>query len=84
MEFQDLFNTAMGGLLLLGGWVMRIMWDSLQGLQQQDRELAEKVGKIEVLVAGEYVRKDDFDRIIERLFDKLDHIEMKIDQKADK
>jgi len=84
MDFQDLFNTAMGGLLVLGGWFMRIMWDSLQSLQQQDRDLAEKVGKIEVLVAGEYVRKDDFDRIIERLFDKLDHIEMKIDQKADK
>jgi hypothetical protein len=84
MEFQDLFNTAMGALLLLMGWFLRIMWDSLQGLQAQDRELAEKVGKIEVLVAGEYVRKDDFDRIIERLFDKLDHIELKIDNKADK
>jgi hypothetical protein len=84
MEFQDLFNTAMGALLLLMGWFLRIMWDSLQGLQKQDRDLAEKVGKIEVLVAGEYVRKDDFDRIIERLFDKLDHIELKIDNKADK
>ena len=84
VEFQDLFNTAMGALLVLGGWFMRIMWDSLQALQAQDRELAEKVGKIEVLVAGEYVKKDDFDRVIERLFDKLDHIELKIDQKADK
>jgi len=84
VEFQDLFNTAMGALLLLGGWFMRIMWDSLQGLQRQDRELADKVGKIEVLVAGEYVKKDDFDRVIERLFDKLDHIELKIDNKADK
>jgi len=84
MEFQVLFNSAMGALLLLGGWFMRIMWDSLQGLQKQDRELADKVGKIEVLVAGEYVKKDDFDRVIERLFDKLDHIELKIDNKADK
>ena len=84
MEFQDLFNTAMGALLLLGGWFMRIMWDSLQALQRQDRELVDKVGKIEVLVAGEYVKKDDFDRVIERLFDKLDHIELKIDNKADK
>ena len=84
MEFQDLFNTAMGALLVLGGWFMRIMWDSLQGLQKQDRELAEKVSRIEVLVAGEYVKKDDFDRVIERLFDKLDHIELKIDNKADK
>ena len=84
MEFQDLFNAAMAALLLLGGWFLRIMWDSLQGLQKQDRELAEKVGKIEVLVAGEYVKKEDFDRVIERLFDKLDHIELKIDSKADK
>jgi len=84
MEFQGLFNAAIGALFLLMGWFLRIMWDSLQGLQKQDRELAEKVGKIEVLVAGEYVKKDDFDRIIERLFDKLDHIELKIDNKADK
>jgi len=84
MEFQDLFNVSMGALIFLGGWIMRIMWDSLQGLQKQDRELADKVARIEVLVAGEYVKKEDFDRVIERLFDKLDHIELKIDSKADK
>jgi len=84
MEFQDLFNTATGFLMLLGGWFLRVMWDSVTSLQEQDRELAEKVSRIEVLVAGEYVRKDEFDRAIQRLFDKLDHIEMKIDQKADK
>jgi len=84
MEFQDLFNISMGALIFLGGWIMRIMWDSLQCLQKQDRELADKVARIEVLVAGEYVKKEDFDRVIERLFDKLDHIELKIDSKADK
>ena len=84
MEFQDLFNTATGFLMLLGAWFLRVMWDSVTSLQEQDRELAEKVSRIEVLVAGEYVRKDEFDRAIQRLFDKLDHIEMKIDQKADK
>ena len=84
MEFQDLFNTAVGAIMVLLGWFLRIMWDSLKSLQEQDRELAEKVSKIEVLVAGEYVKKEDFDRVIERLFDKLDHIELKIDSKADK
>jgi len=73
-----------GALLLLGGWFLRIMWDTLMNLQAQDRELADKVARIEVLVAGEYVKKEDFDRVIERLFDKLDHIELKIDSKADK
>ena len=70
--------------MLLGGWFLRIMWDTLMNLQAQDRELADKVARIEVLVAGEYVKKEDFDRVIERLFDKLDHIELKIDSKADK
>ena len=84
MDMQSLFNAAMAAIMALIGWYLRIMWDSVKSLQKEDRDLADKVSRIEVLVAGEYVKKDDFDRVIERLFDKLDHIEMKIDQKADK
>ena len=84
MDFQDLFNIAVGFIMTMLGWFLRVAWDSLSKLQQQDRELADKVARIEVLVAGEYVKKEDFERVIERLFDKLDHIEIKIDNKADK
>jgi len=35
-------------------------------------------------VAGEYVKREDFDRAIDRIFDKLDHIALKLDQKADR
>jgi len=84
MDFQDVFNIAMGFIMAIFGWFLRISWESLIGLQKADRDLADKVARIEVLVAGEYVKKDEFDRAIERLFDKLDHIEMKIDSKADK
>lgn len=84
MDFQMLFNAAIGGVMLLAGWFMRVMWDSIQKLHRDDRELSDKVSRIEVLVAGEYVKRDEFDRSMERLFDKLDHIEMKIDSKADK
>jgi len=84
VEFQVLFNVAMGFIMTLFGWGLRVAWESLNALQQQDRELADKVARIEVLVAGEYVKKEDFERVIERLFDKLDHIEIKIDNKADK
>lgn len=84
MEFQDLYNTAMGLVMMLGGWFMRVMWDSLKDLRSQDAALAEKVSRIEVLVAGEYVKKDEFERAVQRLFDKLEHIEMKIDRKVDK
>ena len=84
MDFQELFNIAMGFIMAIFGWFLRISWESMTSLQKQDRDLADKVARIEVLVAGEYVKKDEFDRAIERLFDKLDHIEMKIDSKADK
>lgn len=84
MDYQELYNTAIGFVLLLGGWFMRIIWDSLLKLQQADTNLADKVSKIEVLVAGEYVKKEEFNNIMLRLFEKLDHIEEKIDRKVDK
>jgi hypothetical protein len=84
MDYQELYNTAIGLILVLLGWAMRILWDTLKELKETDRDLAEKVGRMEVLVAGEYVKKTDFDTIMLRLFEKLDHIESKIDRKADK
>jgi len=53
-------------------------------LRSQDSKLAEKVGNIEVLVAGQYVKRDDMDKSMTALFMKLDRIEDKIDKKADK
>jgi uncharacterized membrane protein YeaQ/YmgE (transglycosylase-associated protein family) len=81
---QDLFNIVVGVAGALGGWWLNTTWQSLKDLTKQDQILAEKVGKIEVLVAGNYVTREEFDRAIVRLFDKLDHIELKIDAKADK
>lgn len=81
---QELFNIAVGVAGALGGWWLKVMWESLKDLRDQDSKLAEKVSRIEVLVAGTYVSRDEFDRAINRLFDKLDHIELKIDAKADR
>lgn len=81
---QEIFNIVVGVAGFLGGWWLKVMWETLKDLQKADKELVDKVSRIEVLVAGDYVRKEDFDRVIERLFDKLDHIEIKIDSKMDK
>lgn len=84
MDYQELYNIAMGFVMLLGGWFMRIIWDSLDRLQDADKELVDKLARIEILVAGEYIKKDEFNTIMLRLFEKLDHIEEKIDKKVDK
>jgi len=84
MESQTIFDVVLGVTMLLGGWIMRMMWESLKELRTQDQELAEKVSQIEVLVAGEYVKRSELDRAIQRIFDKLDIIDAKLSSKADK
>lgn len=84
MNEQQFFNLAVGIIGTLGGWWMRVMWQSLKELQEQDSKLADKVSSIEVLVAGQYVKREDINRDISAIFAKLDRIEDKIDKKADK
>ena len=81
---QELFNIVIGVAGALGGWWLKVMWETLKDLQTADKELMDKVSKIEVLVAGAYVKRDEFDRALTRLFEKLDHIDSKLDSKADK
>lgn len=76
---QVIVNWLLAGFGALIGFLLNAVWQVVKDLQKADKELAEKVGEIEVLVAGDYVRRSDFDRTIERLFAKLDHIELKID-----
>lgn len=81
---QTLVNIVFGTVCSLGGWFLKTMWASLKDLQTTDKALAEKVQSIEVLVAGQYIRRDDFDRFAEAMFNKLDKISDKLDNKADK
>ena len=84
MDYQVLFNITLGGVSLLGGWVLKTMHEVMRDLQIADAELAKKVQAIEVLVAGEYVKRSDMDHLSQMLFTKLDRIESKLDHKADK
>lgn len=63
---------------------MKVLHESVRDLQEADKRLADKVSSIEVLVAGNYVKRDDFDKSVEAIFRKLDRIEDKLDGKADK
>lgn len=81
---QTIVNWLLAGFGALIGFLLNAVWQAVKDLQKADATLADKVGKIEVLVAGAYVKRDEFDRALDRLFEKLDHIEMKIDKKADK
>ena len=63
---------------------MRGLSDSMKELKKTDSELATKVQSIELLVAGQYVKREDFKELSDALFRKLDRIEVKLDSKMDK
>ena len=81
---QTLFNYALALCGALGGWVLKVIWDAVKDLQAADKVLVEKVNTIEILIAGNYMSKSDFDKIAAAIFQKLDKIEDKLDRKVDK
>lgn len=84
MDLQILFNIVIGAAGTLGGFILNAIWNSLKDLQNTDKELSDKVGRIEVLIAGEYVKQDRFENALKNVSAKLDQIMEKLDSKADK
>lgn len=84
MELQVAFNIAIALIGALGGYVLKSISETLKSLQEADTTLADKVQKIEVLVAGQYVTHSDLERLSHALFNKLDRISDKLDAKVDK
>ena len=81
---QQLFQWIIGGICVIGGIMLKTCWDAVKDLQAADSELTDKVAAIEVLVAGQYIKRDEVERSFTAVFTKLDRIESKIDNKADK
>lgn len=81
---QEFYDWVLTGTSAILGFLLNSVWQATKDLQKADSELAKRVGEIEVLVAGNYVTRQEFDRVIDKLFTKLDAIEMKLDKKADK
>ena len=84
MDSQDFINLALGAISFVGGWVVKNLQDSMKSLRDADERLTLKVQSIEVLVAGQYIKREDFDKTISALFTKLDKIESKLDMKANR
>jgi hypothetical protein len=81
---QTIFNIAISVSGFLGGWWLKVLWDAVKDLQLADKILVDKVNTIEILIAGTYMSKVDFDKIAVAIFAKLDKIEDKLDRKVDK
>jgi hypothetical protein len=84
VEYQVLFDVAIGVIGVLGGWTLNTVWAAVKDLQEADKELAEKVGNIEVLVAGRYITREEFNVTLNQVFERLDRIRDLLSTKADR
>ena len=77
MDWQYMFNGLAGVLGIVGGWLLNTMWSAVRSLET-------KVAAIDVLVAGQYVKKEELTQLSNAIFHKLDKIQDAIERKADK
>ena len=84
MDLQTAFNIAAGVAGALGSVVLKAVYDSIKSLERADEKLAAKIGEMEVLVAGRYMTRDEFNTAMAAVFAKLDRIQELLSHKVDK
>ena len=77
MEFQSLINIAIGSIVAVIGWFARQLWDAVQSLKEDMKQL-------EVDLPTHYVRKDELKERFDKLEAMLNRLFEKIDGKVDK
>lgn len=77
MEWQTIINIGAGSLLAMLGWFARQIWDSVQ-------ELKDDVKQIEISLPSHYVKKDEINTRFDRMELLLDKIFEKLETKADR
>lgn len=81
MDFQVLFDIALGLAGAFGGWVLKMMYDKINGL---DKDLFEQSKSFQSLVEklpDTYARRDDVKDKFDQLLAACVRIEGKIDTK---
>jgi|TARA_R110000822_G_scaffold127834_1_gene263384 hypothetical protein len=81
---QTLLNWLIFTLGAIMSAILHTIWGAVKDLRAEDKAISQKLASIQILVAGDYIRKQEFDRVIDRLFVKLDSIEASLVSKQDK
>jgi len=95
MESQTFINVAVGFITLLGGWVFKMILAHMNEIKKDHNNLAmkqaedmEKVtsrySELALSLPEKYVSKEDFKMFSERMNDRFDRLEVKIDDLRDR
>jgi 2-phospho-L-lactate guanylyltransferase (CobY/MobA/RfbA family) len=84
METQTVINIVIGAFGTLLGAMLKAVWDAVKDLQTADKTIVKDVAELQVLVAGTYIKRDEFEKLSHAIFAKLDKIMEKLDGKVDR
>jgi|TARA_Y100000593_G_scaffold94579_1_gene194402 hypothetical protein len=90
MDYQILVNIAVGVVTLLGGWVFKMILSHINDLKKSHHDLLmkqsedmdkmwEKHTNLALSLPEKYVSKEDFKMFSERMNDRFDRLEEKLD-----
>lgn len=74
---QEFINWIFGAVMALLGWLGRTLWDAVENLKKDVKD-------IEVNLPSHYVRKDELEVRFDKIEIMLNRIFEKLDTKADK
>lgn len=74
---QEFINWIFGAVMTLLGWLGRTLWDAVDNLKKDVKD-------IEVNLPSHYVRKDELEVRFDKIEIMLNRIFEKLDTKADK
>jgi hypothetical protein len=90
MDYQILVNISVGIVTLLGGWVFKMILGHVNEIKDEHHDLMkkhhsdidkirEKYTDLALSLPDKYVNKDDFRMFADRLNDRFDRLEEKLD-----
>ena len=80
MDAQTLFNAVVSIASILGGMLLKSIYDAIQDLRHSDGDLHDRINSL----PETYMRRDDFNNFGHDIKETLRRIETKLDNKVDK
>lgn len=78
IDWQFLFNIAVGLVGILLGFLMNRIFLALDELREQDEKLTEEITQIKISLPTNYATKEDVETIGHAIFRRLDSIDQKL------
>ena len=91
MDYQVLFNIALGGISVIAGWFFKVLYDQLRSIESEvnelednhesdHREMTDRLNNLALSLPEKYVHKNDYDNLVKIVHHRFDRLEEKLDK----